>query len=223
MSSVCMFVLPLEYQEAGGDVLALPQASSPTETESSPPVLIGVAEDEVERRLQIARDSAVAEADERMRIECERVSKGAQDKVTRVLKEFDDERANYFRRVEGEVVQLALAIARKILQREAELDPTLLTALVRIALERMQCGSVVRIRVATEDAEVWRRCGDANGGSPRWEIAPDATLNPGDCMVETELGTASFGFEAQLRGVEESFAQLLAHRPDGRSRHAARA
>ena len=51
----------------------------------------------------------------------------------------------------------------------------------------------------------------------------DDALSPGDCIVETELGTANFGFEAQLRDVEESFAQLLAHRPDAQSRHAARA
>src|ERR1700758_4728898 len=188
LSSTCTSVLPLEYQEAGADALALPQASSPTVVEPAPPVLIGVAEDEVQRRIQIARDSAVEEADQRMRIECERVSKSAQEKVARVLKEFEDERAEYFRRLEGEVVQLSLAISRKILQREAERDPTLLTALVRIALERMQCGSVVRVRVAAEDADLWRRCGDANGGSSRWEITPDETLSPGDCFVETELG-----------------------------------
>lgn len=223
LSSTCTSVLPLEYQEAGEDTLALPQASSATVAEPSPPVLIGVPEDEVERRIQLARDSAVEEVDQRMRIECERVNKDAQEKLARVLKEFEDERKEYFRRLEEGVVQLALAISRKILQREAELDPTLLTALVRIALERMQCGSVVRIRVAAEDEELWHGCGDASGGSSRWEIAPDATLSPGDCIVETELGTASFGFEAQLRDVEESFTQLLAHRPDARLRHAARA
>ena len=223
LSSMCTSVLPLEYQEAGGETLALPQASSATVAEPSPPVLIGVPQDEVERRIQIVRTSAVAEAEQRMRIEFERVSKGAQEKVTQVLKEFEDERAEYFRRVEGEIVHLALAIARKILQREAELDPTLLTALVRIALERMQCESAVRIRVAAENADLWHTCGTANGGSSRWEIVPDHTLSPGDCVVETELGTASFGFETQLRDVEESFTQLIAHRPDAQSRHAARA
>src|ERR1700761_7679143 len=222
LSSVCSSVLPLEYQEAGGDMLALPQGSSASTVESSSPVIVGVPEDEVERRVQKARDTATAEAGERMRIECERVSKGAQERVTRALKEFEDERVAYFRRAEGEIVQLALAIARKILHREAELDPTLLMALVRIALERMNCGSAVRIRVAAESADLWRGDGDANGSASLWDIVPDDRLGPGDCIVETELGTASFGFEAQLRDVEESFAQLLGHRPDTQARHAAR-
>ena len=223
LSSVCTSILPLEYQEAGGNRLTLPLAPSQAAGEPSPPVIIGVPEDEVERRIQIARHSAIAEAEQRMRIECEGIKRGVQEKITEALKRFEDERAEYFRDVEAEVVQLALAISRKILQREAELDPTLLSALVKIALERMQCGSMVRIRVAAEDADLWRRCEDASGSSSRWELTTDGALSPGDCVVETEVGSANFGFEAQLRSVEESFTQLLAHRPNAQSRHAARA
>jgi flagellar assembly protein FliH len=216
-------ILPLEYQEAGDDRFGLPLLSSTAITEPAPPVIVGVPEDEVARRIQIARDAVRAAADQQMQIERDRAIRDAQESVSAVIKEFSVERLEYFRRVEGEVVQLALSIARKILQREAELDPTLLAALVRIALDRMQCGSTVRIRVAAANAEFWRKFGDASGGSPQWEIVADETLDSGDCAVETELGSANFGFEAQLRDVEESFKQLLAHRPDERSRHAAAA
>ena len=223
MSSMSTCVSPLEYEEANGDPAGLPLTSSTAAAEPSPPVVIGVPEDEVERRIQIARDAADAEAERRVRSECERVSERAQGKVAEVLREFSKDRSDYFRKVEGEIVQLALSIARKILQRETELDPTLLTALVRIALDRMQCNSVIRIRVAAENADLWRKYGGGNEGSPQWEIFPDDALSPGDCIVETELGTANFGFDAQLRDVEESFAQLLSHRPDVSSSHAARA
>jgi flagellar assembly protein FliH len=223
LSSICTSILPLEYQEAGGDPLALPTASSTSVSEEAVPVVIGVPEEEVDRRIQVARDSAITEAEKRIQIECERVNKSAHEEIAEVLKKFDGERAEYFKRVEVEVVQLALAIARKILQREAELDPTLLMALVRVALDRMQCGSVVRIRVASQNADLWRRCGGTDAGCARWEVIADETLTLSDCVVETELGTANFGFEAQLRDVQESFAQLLAHKPVTQSRHAAAA
>lgn len=222
LSSTGASILPLEYMEAGGDPLALLKApSSAGISEEAPPVVIGVSEEEVERRIQIARDSVTADADQRIRVECERVSKLAQQGVAEVLERFDNERTGYFRRVESEIVQLALAIARKILQREVELDPALLIALVRVALDKMQCGTSVRIRVSSEDADLWRKCGDANTGGARWEIVADETMSSGDCVVETELGTADFGFEAQLRDVQESFEQLLAHRPATQSGHAA--
>lgn len=213
--------LPLEYEEACGDRLALPQASSPMIVEPSPAVVAGVPEEEVERRIQVARDVALEEADEQMRLACERVAKSAQEKIVEVLNKFAEERLDYFKRVEGEIVQLSLAVARKILQREAAVDPTLLVALVRVALDRMQCGSAVRIRVAAENSDTWLQFRDANGGPLQWEIVSDETLSFGDCIVETEVGTANFGFEAQLRDVEVSFAQLLAHRPHLEPSHAA--
>ena len=221
LSSISTLFLPLEYQEAGEETLALPLVSAPTDLE--PPVAVGIPEDEVERRIQIARDAAAEEANERLRMERKRASEDTRDKVAEVIREFCEERSEYFRRAEGEVVQLVLSIARKILQREAELDPTLLSALVRIALDRMQCGSEVRIRVAAAEAELWRSCQPNKESSPHWKIVADETLRPGDCVVETDLGSANFAFEAQLRDVEESFMQLLAHRPGAQLRHAATA
>lgn len=218
MSSTCTSVLPLEYQDAGGRSLGLPPVCS-LAAEPAAQVMVGILESEVEARIQIARDDVIVETERRVRSECERASEIAQQKIAETLKAFSDERAVYFKRVEGEVVQLALAIARKILQREAEVDPTLLAALVRIAIERMDCGSLVRIRVAADDAEIWRKYRDAHEGSLQWEVAGDKAMEPGDCIVETELGTANFGFAAQLRDVEESFMQLLAHRPEPRPHH----
>ena len=54
---------------------------------------------------------------------------------------FEAERSDYYARVEAEIVQLALAIAAKILHREAQVDPMLVAALVRMAVEKMREGS----------------------------------------------------------------------------------
>jgi len=213
-SSAASAFSALEYREAGfgrgafelpisGVVPAVEAAATVTE----------VTEEEVERRVHFAREAAIAETEERLRAECECMRQQAQQQVTETLRNFEEERTGYFNRVESEVVHLALAIARKILERETELDPTLLAALVRIALDRMQCGPAVRIRVVTAEVERWRQLGE-RGGAARWEVVADDELQPGDCVVETGLGNANFGFEAQLRDVEETFAQLLSHKPD---------
>jgi flagellar assembly protein FliH len=205
----------LEYREAGFALGAfeLPIAGVVPAVEAAA-VVREVAAEEVERRVHVAREAAIAETEERLRREGECVRQQAQQQITETLRNFEEERTGYFNRVEGEVVHLALAIARKILQRETELDPTLLAALVRIALDRMQCGPAVRIRVVSAEVERWGQFGERSGSATRWMVAADDELQPGDCVVETELGNANFGFEAQLRDVEETFAQLLAHKPD---------
>jgi flagellar assembly protein FliH len=176
----------------------------------SAPQIAGVPEEEVEERVQAARNAAIEEAEERLREETERLGQEAQQKIGEALRAFEQERQAYFRRVEREIVTLSLAIARKILEREAEMDPSLLATLVQLALERMQCGSAVRVRVAPSMSESWRRLGEKSAGDPRWEIVADAALKPGDCIVETSVGSANFGFDAQLNEVEQSLLQLLA-------------
>ena len=44
-------------------------------------------------------------------------------------------------------MQLALSIARKILHREAQLDPLLLAGIVRVALEKIDGATEVVLRV----------------------------------------------------------------------------
>ena len=62
----------------------------------------------------------------------------------------------YFARVEREVVQLALAIAARILHREALLDPLLLAGAVRVALGQLGETTGVRLRCPAEQVERWR-------------------------------------------------------------------
>ena len=46
--------------------------------------------------------------------------------IAAAVTEFARQRTDYFRRVESEAVRLALSIARKVLHREAQMDPLLL-------------------------------------------------------------------------------------------------
>ena len=205
----------LEYQEAGKLFLTAPYADLADQENGAgeaPPS--GVPEEEVARRVAAASAEAIAATEARLGAQHERERERLHKQVAETLRAFVEERSGYFERVEGEVIHLALAIARKILAREAQLDPTLLAGLVRIALDGMQSGPSVRLRVAPAEVEHWQQHAVTAGGAARWEVLGDGALNPGDCVVETEMGKANFGFEAQLRDIEQSFAQLITHRPE---------
>lgn len=156
---------------------------------------------------------ALAEAEQRWAASAEEEESRRRDQFLSVLQSFAAERARYFREVETEVVQLALSIARKILGREANLDPELLVALVRIALDRMGAGPVVRVRVPAADLRAWQKEGSLIGNGYVCEVAADDSLRPGDCFVETDLGSANFGFDAQFKEIEEGMLDLLRLRP----------
>jgi flagellar assembly protein FliH len=134
--------------------------------------------------------------------------------VAAALAEFTRDRAAYFEKVEAEVVQLALSIARKILYREAQMDPLLLAGIVRVALEKIDGATGVRLRVHPQNASDWRRYFRTHlDPSDLPEIVEDPSQPPDCCMLETSMGAAAIGLEVQLKEIEQGLMDLLAARP----------
>jgi flagellar assembly protein FliH len=183
------------------------------EQEREPSVPAGASEKEVKDLLHVARLEAVAETEARLKMEYEARSVAEADKVRQAIELFQVERRDYFTRVESDVVQLALAISAKILHREAQVDPMLVAALVRVAIDKLHDGSSVSVRVSPAEAGKWRAflANPLNGSTI--EIVEDAHLGAADCILETELGSANFSIDAQLKEVEQGFFDLLAQRP----------
>lgn len=131
---------------------------------------------ELEKRLaeeQFAAAQAIATAQEQGRREGRQAMEGQvvveqqrmQTQILRSLEEFRLERQNYFHHVEGEVVRLALAIAARILHREAQLDPLLLTGAVRVALDKLGDSTSVVMRVPPPEVVRWKEFFCSTGNS----------------------------------------------------------
>jgi flagellar assembly protein FliH len=136
------------------------------------------------------------------------------EQISQGLQQFALERQNYYRRIEGEVVELALAIARKILHREAQIDPHALAGIVRVTLEKLDTGTQVNLHVHPKEAPDWRHyfaCQMADVPAP--EVHEDPTIAPGECRIETSLGSTEVGLELQLKEIETGLIDLLAERP----------
>jgi len=188
-----------------------PQTAPEQNTQSPAPPSVTVQESN--ELVQRARAEAVAETERRLKAEYEAGLEREAAKIRRTLDLFEAEKKSYFSRVESDVVQLALAIATKILHREAQVDPLLVSALVRVAVDKLHDGSSVSLRVSPLKANKWReRLANPHNGSTI-AIIEDTNLNPEDCILETELGSANFSIDSQLKEVEQGFFDLLAQRP----------
>jgi flagellar assembly protein FliH len=127
-------------------------------------------------------------------------------RMAEVVESFAEAREQYLRAVEGEVVKLALAVAARILRREAQMDPLLLTGAVRVALGQLSQTSEVKLRVPDSDLELWR---EAITHLPNLRVKPEVLagegLRLGDCIVESNLGTVDLGIRSQLGEIERGF------------------
>jgi flagellar assembly protein FliH len=123
-----------------------------------------------------------------------------------LVESFTQERDRYLLGVEHEVVELALAIAARILRREAQMDPLLLTGAVRVALGQLSASTRVRLRVPPAELDLWT---ETIALLPKLRVKPTVVagdgMRLGDCTIETELGSVDMGIRAQLSEIEHGF------------------
>jgi flagellar assembly protein FliH len=175
--------------------------------------VVDLTEEELAARILSEVAEASRQTEQRLRQEYEAKLTAARAPVVAAVAAFDAQRTEYFARVEAEVVQLALAIAAKILHREAQVDPMLVAALVKMTVEKMREGSSVTVRVAPGLTGRWKEYFAGQPSVAQIEVVADAELSDIDCLLETELGVANFGLDTQLKEVEKGFFDLLALRP----------
>jgi flagellar assembly protein FliH len=168
---------------------------------------------EIENMLNLARAEATLETEQRLKKECRAHSELESAKIAQAIEQFRQERQDYFARVESDVVHLALAIAAKILHREAQVDAMLVAGLVRFAIEKLHEGSSVSVRVCPSAIDKWESYLAKTLNNSNVQVIADAHLDSTDCILETDLGSANFSIDAQLKEVERGFFDLLAQRP----------
>jgi flagellar assembly protein FliH len=209
----------LQYRDIGDSPNSEAQ---PSETKHAPGHAakrrpeIEMSEADFGARIRQERVDAATQVEQKLRQEYEQKLLAARAPIVEAVKEFSDQRDDYFARVEAEIVQLSLSIAAKILHREAQVDPLLVASLVRIAVEKMREDSSVTVRVGAGRANAWKQYFAGFPNLMRVEVNEDAQLSDQDCLLDTELGTANFGLDTQLKEVEQGFFDLLALRPANR-------
>jgi len=202
------------YQDPSGSP-STPEAPGPAEERPKEPVngerTPRPSEPDLARLLADARAEGIIEGERRARASLEEVLAQERKRVADVVAAFQQEQSEYYSKVEVELVHFALAIAARILHREAQVDRMVVAGLVKVMVDKLQEGSRVIARVRPEEAGSWRHYFHDN---PNLQIVDDSALEARDCILETELGTSEMGLDAQLKEVEKGFADLLAQRPE---------
>lgn len=166
--------------------------------------------EEKQRSFDAGRKCGIEEG-ARAELEAHHAAREAQNgqhrnQIAAALAHIDQERENYMHAVEGEVVELALAIAARILRREAQMDPLLLTGAVRVALGQLARSTEARLKVPEAEAGLWS---ETIAHLPNLAVKPTVVpvpgMRPGECELETGLGSVDLGLKAQLDEIERGF------------------
>jgi len=117
------------------------------------------------------------------------------------------ERAEVSSKFESQLVSLATQMAAKILTAELTVKPELLSGIVRNALGMLGDAKQVTVRVNPQDLRMLQQQAEdfrkALSSSATLEWRADETLPPGDCMVDSELGTLDARIATQLESLKQ--------------------
>ena len=208
-----------EYQESPTPSGGAPRKDTVVSGSRALPIQMPgrMSPEELERRLADARVEGIQEGILQARQNVEKQLAEERAKIVEALRNFEQHNSEYYARAEVELVHLALGIAARILHREAQVDRMLVAALVKVALDKLNHGTKVTVRVRPEEVSDWNQYFQKNlDGRIEVEMKSDPAIEPHNCVLETELGVTELGLDKQLKEVEQGFFDLLAHRPSAK-------
>jgi flagellar assembly protein FliH len=110
-------------------------------------------------------------------------------------------RTEMIRHTEKQMVQLALAVARRVVHREVALDPQVLATMMRVALERVSDAAKVTVRLNPVDHQSVTAALSGSATSDQVTLLADGRVPRGGCRVESEYGDVDAGVDAQIQEI----------------------
>jgi len=122
------------------------------------------------------------------------------------------ERKKIIRDSEGEILRLSLKIAEQIIRSEVSLHRDVSLNIVSEAIGRVSDREQIIVRVNREDAEYLKRFKDRLAGMldgvKSFSIIEDTNIEPGGCVVETNLGFIDARISTKLKSIEEALLKV---------------
>lgn len=113
----------------------------------------------------------------------------------RPLEELDE-------RVEIELLELALAVAKQIIRRELKIDSSAVVAVIREARDLLPITTQkIRVYLHPEDVKLVKELLPLEEGAEHWEIHGEPLLGRGDCRIATEQSQIDATIETRLAAI----------------------
>lgn len=113
------------------------------------------------------------------------------------------------RQIEGELLDLVLAVARKVTQQELAMRPEAVSAVLNQVLAGLAHAVRVTVHLNPEDLKRLERIAPPPTDGPSAAFVPDPAITPGGFRVETDLGEVDARIERRFQAVEEAFRREL--------------
>jgi flagellar assembly protein FliH len=196
---------PLLYRSAGG--VSRPAGEWTARAENH------IDEREVQARVAAAEQRAYAAGEA---AGASGAMKRATEQVTpvlatlgRMIDELAKLRGNVRREAEAGTVELAMAVATRILNRELAVDPEAILGLVKSAGERLNMREIHKLRVSPQDFAVVDAQRARLNLPASVQVVSDPSLVPGSAIFETARGEVDASIQTQLEEIHRGLTDVV--------------
>lgn len=170
--------------------------------------------------LQARHKRELDEAIQRTRAECETRAQSLLQmeiepwlkRMAQSIEDIATVKHRYLAESEEQLVRLAVAVARRILYREIQVDSEALFGLIHAATQRAELRELNRILLNPKDHQALLPHLERLQLPPRVQIVSDPALERGAMLLESTSGILDASIQAQLDEVERGFIDLLGRR-----------
>jgi flagellar assembly protein FliH len=130
------------------------------------------------------------------------------DRLNASIQEITGLRAEMRRRAERDTVQLALLIAKRVLHRDLSMDDNALSAIARVAFERLTRSESYTVTVHPRFAPAVKAA-LPGGQASRVSIEPDPDCAPGTLIIRSAEGVIDASVDSQLAEINLGLTDRL--------------
>jgi flagellar assembly protein FliH len=125
-------------------------------------------------------------------------------RLAETIDEMASLRADLLGRSERELVRLAVSIAERVIRREIALDPSLIAAMAKVAIEQLGDNPAAEIRLHPADHMAFLAAANGTPFPPSVQILSDAGVTRGGCIVRSDFGQMDLDVTSQILEISRS-------------------
>lgn len=137
----------------------------------------------------------------------------ANAKAARIIALAERDTRDCVQKAESQIVEIAMAVADKVIPQHFIDAPQVVLPLVRAALEKVKDQSEIVVRVSADDYEFVLMAKDEFQmlleGEETLSIAADRTIGPGGCVVESANGNVDARLETRMDILKKAVQEVM--------------
>jgi len=144
--------------------------------------------------------------------EAEEKASGELSQALETLNQAVKERKKIIKDAESEILRLALKVAEQIIRSEVSLHRDVCLNIVSEAIGRVSDREQIIIKANREDVDQLKKYKDQIGrladGVKNLSILEDSNVEPGGCIIETNLGFVDARISTKIKAIEDAFSKI---------------